>query len=320
MEEASEQGEPEPDAESGEGQAPAPNPWPDKDPAAIETKSFMVGGDVPGGRVAVTIRDGNVAKTGAPDDLFSRVVQAAGNALTDIGSLIKRPYVVRADAFASMTIVFGEPVEESSQLEIPTAPPVWVAAARIGEMIGLDEEQLFEFAVEIGTGAAAYVELTRLVESEGITLDWETRTLEPQRLDPERAARQFKRLTPEPQLRDRTIDVDGLLYRVIYDGKGEGRAGIRLSKASARPPQHRGRLLIVRYESEDIEDQIIHNLIGQSVTATIRITEWTPGTSIVKPELPYPLIEKIVAGGHYDPDELFDEEDEFGPAFRRPTS
>jgi hypothetical protein len=304
--------DPEDRPEPAEAPVPAPQPWPDVDPGAIETKHFMIAGDVPGGQVAVTVSDGPVSQRGAPDDLLARVIQQVGNAINEVGNLIARPLVVRAEAFASMTVVFGEDTGEEAQTQIPYYPPVWRAGETIARLIQTPDEDVFGYARSVGAGAKAYADLAHLVESEGITLDWETRALPPQRLDRQRAARHYRELARPAELRERELEIDGLLYRVIYEGKGHGRAGIRLSKASAVPPRHRGRMVIVRYDQPEIEDAIIHNLIGQPVTATVSIAEATPGTSIVPPDLPWPTVQRIVAGGHYDPEELFDEVDELG--------
>lgn len=266
----------------------------------------MVAGDVPGGDVAVTARDGTIEKSGAPSGLFSDLVKQIGQAIKDVGNLVNPPLVLHANAYASMTIVFGGLPEDEDQTKLPYHA-VWRTSNKIGRLISLEGDELFTYALQVGAGAKSYVELTKLVQSEGIQLDWEVRGMSPQVLTVERAASQYQRLTAPAEIRERTMQVQGLLYRVIYEGQGSGRVGIRLAKGSPVPPRVK-RSAILRYQDAEIEDQVIHNLIGQPVRATLLISEYAPQASLSESDLPRPLIQSIEAIAH--PVELFDAEDD----------
>src|SRR4051794_11614282 len=90
-------------------------------------------------------------------------------------------------------------------------------------------------------------------------LRWEVRDHgRPRTLSAERAGAQYDVLSTPPEERAREMRIDGLLYRAIYDGPGRGRVGIRLSKQSPVPPRHRGRTVIVEYDTPEVEDQVLH--------------------------------------------------------------
>ena len=207
-----------------------------------------------------------------------------------------------------MTIIFGEPVPDDEQVGLPYHA-VWRSAETVARLINLDEDDIFDFAIDVGLGASAYAELARVVEAEGLVLDWEVRGLPSQQLTAERAARQYRRLAKPAEFRERSMTIDGLLYGVTYEGRGHGRARMRLSKGSAQPPRRQGRTVIVEYESKEIEDQIIHNLIGEPVTALVRVAEPAPRTSVLPPEPPFAVVESIARGGNYNMQELFSADD-----------
>jgi len=288
---------------------PAPRPWPTVEPQAIQGKQFMTATDMPGGQLAVTARDGEVQSNGAPSGLFSQLVSHIGDTIRQMGNLATPPLVVGAHAGKSITIVFGEPLPDDAQIGMPYHA-VWRSAETVARLISLDEEQIFDFAIDIGLGATAYADLARVVESEGLTLDWEVKGIPTQRLTADLAARQYQRLSKPAELRERSMTIDGLLYGATYEGKGHGRARMRLSKGSAQPPRRQGRTVIVEYESQEIEDQIIHNLIGEPVIATIRVKEPAPRTSVLRPEPPFAIVDSIERGGNYNMQELFSAEDD----------
>ena len=88
---------------------------------------------------------------------------------------------------------------------------------------------------------------------------------------------------------------------------------MRLSKQSPLPSRHRGRTVIAEYESPEIEEQVLHELLGKPVIADLRVVEYVAMTSALVVKPPYPLIESIKAGRPYEELELFwDEEDELG--------
>src|SRR5437588_145601 len=80
-------------------------------------------------------------------------------------------------------------------------------------------------ALLIGAPVSYYTELAHTVQSEGVTLTWEVRDQEPRLLDPDRARRQYNRLSAPPQTRDRPLTVNGVLYRVITESTREGYRG-----------------------------------------------------------------------------------------------
>jgi hypothetical protein len=184
----------------------------------------------------------------------------------------------------------------------------------IGRLIASTDDELFSVAYGVGRGAAAYAELIRLVEANDITMEWKPRDQPMQRLDPQRAGRQYERLTRQPNVRERPLRIEGLLYRAIMERPGYGTAGIKLSKASPLPPRRKGNNVVVRYQSPAVEQRILHDLLGQMVVATVKIVELDPESrSIVKPELPHALVEQIEASHQPVTDELFDG-DELSPS------
>jgi hypothetical protein len=281
----------------------------------LRDKHFMTADDVPGGLVAVTAGDGPIHSSGAPSDLFSRLTDRVGDAIQQVGNLWTRPLVVGAQARASITIIYGDPIDADDGQDAFSWYPTLQSGLRIASLIDSSGADLFAHALQLGTAAQAYVELTNLVRSEGLHLEWEMLGDRPRQLSHERASQQYEQLSKPPQERRHEMQIDGLLYRAIYDGPGEGRVGIRLSKHSSLPPRHRGRTVIAQYDSVEIEDQILHHLLGQTVFATVNVVEYKPFSSVIQIQPPYPTIERIVPGRSYEPSELiWDEEDELGHA------
>lgn len=307
----------EPD-EPGVGNVPElPDPGRPDDPLSIPDESpyttihpeFSVAGRVPGGEVAVTASNGRIERNGAPSGLFSRLTEQIGTAIQQVGNLFAPPLVVRAEAIQSMTIVFGDPLAAEAQAAFPFHP-TRQGAMRIADLIALDDQDvLFGRALELGAGAQGYAELARLVQAEGLTLDWEPLGRPARRLTPERAAGHWQRLSEPPIQREREMHIDGLLYRVIYDGPGHGRVGIRLSRSSPVPPRHRGRTVVVQYDTPEIEALVLHELIGQPIIAGLRVIENAPFTSVLQLAPPYPIIDHIHLGRPYDPMDLFGDDD-----------
>lgn len=319
-------GQPEPDDASAQpddqpqvqpGQTPTPGPrrLPKVDPEAIETRHYMSAGGATGdSQLAVTASGGEVLDTGAPTGLFSHLVDVVGNAVQGVGHLLVPPVVSRAESTASITIFLTDPVDVAEQLEFP-----YYATARAGQEIGrlmrLNEQELFEAAVRLGSGAEAYVDLMNFVGSAGIDLEWESLGTDPVKITTIQAEHQFGVLAAPPTMRRREMTIEGLLYRVIYEGKGTGRVGIKLSKHSPLPPRRHGRTVIVRYERPEIEDQVIHHLIGQPVRAHILFEEPVPLTSIVSVVGEHPEILQIQSGPSFEPMVLEDGDVDEDPYF-----
>jgi hypothetical protein len=161
-----------------------------------------------------------------------------------------------------------------------------VEAKRVAEIIPLEGDDLFARALLIGAPMAQYGELTHVVQSEGVTLTWAVRDEEPRVLDPDRARRQYTRLSAPPKTMDRPLTVNGVLYRVITESTREGcrgSVGLHLHQWSARPPgESKGKRprIIALYESVEIENRIKDGLVGESVEARLVIRQPVPGTSI----------------------------------------
>lgn len=279
----------------------ARRPWPEVDPNALETKSFMTAHDVRGGLVAVTASQGAVLDIGAPSGFLSKLIKRVGDAIEGVGNLAMPPLVMSAEARASITVVFGDPISEDPQTAIP-----YFATWRASEVIALlmtldDDEVLFNEALALGRGATGYAELVELVQGEGISLQWEPLGVPAQKLDVPRASKQHARLTAPAKMRSRGMTIEGLLYRAIYEDDGRGRVGIKLAQWSAATPRLHGRTAYLRYESTVVEDQILHNLMGKPVRATVRVEEPAPFTSAVATVPPYPVIEAIEEGHSFEP-------------------
>jgi hypothetical protein len=281
--------------------------WPELDPQALKDKQYMKAGGVEGGQVAVTASDGPVGRRGIPSDLFAKLVEQVGHALQNVGNMVAQPLVLDASTTRSMTIVFGDTSIDGAQTELPY-PATLNSGLRIAQLISLEGDELFARAVEIGPRMASYVELAKLVQSEGIALDWEVaaRTV---RLESEKAADQYLRLSEPPEVRHRSLGIDGLLYRVIYEGPGRGRVGIKLSKHSPLPPRRRGHTVVVQYDDKEIEDLVLHQLIGQPVILGVQVAEYAPMTNVFGDPPPHPMIESIKRGTRYEPLELLDDGD-----------
>jgi hypothetical protein len=296
----------EPTPEHGAKAKPERKPWPKVDPSALQTKKFMTAHDITGGQVAVTASDGEVLKEGTPSGLFSRLVEEVGGAIKRVGNMVHPPLVVGARAGASMTIVFGDPIPDEVQTEIRVYP-TWQAAQRIAQMMELDDEQLLiESATRLGAGTAGYVELAELVQAEGISLKWEVLGFPLRTLNVTRAAWQYEQLTRPVEMRKREMMIEGLLYRVIYDGPTQGRAGIKLAPHSPKPLRRRGQVVIVSYDARDVEDLIIHQLIGKSVMATVEVEEPAGTVNLPAGSVPFPVVRKIREGQSFETLEFSD--------------
>jgi hypothetical protein len=299
---------PEPDGEQPEesGDEGKPGSLPKPDPDAKDTIWFMNDNDQ--GDVAVRISDGEVQKRGTPTHLFSQVVDLAGEAIAQVGNLIVPPLVISARAGASMTVVFGEGAVDVERPQLLDRQ-VRRSAEDIGRLIVAENDALFSVALGVGKGAAAYADLARLVQTEGLTLDWKPRGQQVRRLDAARAAWQYEQLTRPPVTRTRPLRIEGLLYRAIMDRPGFGTAGLKLTRESPLPPKARGNSAVVRYETVDVEQRILHELLGQMIVATVSAEEIDPeSTTILKPDLPHAVIEKIEASSRPVTLELFGED------------
>jgi hypothetical protein len=251
----------------------------------------MKAGDVPGGLVAVTGHGGPFQELGAPGDQLAGLIKNAWQALREAGNLAFSPRALAAVPVGSIAVVFGEPPQPPDQLQLPVSP-LWDAASRVARLIPLEGDPLFEAALALGKGAQGYVGLAKLVQTTGITLEWEVRSAPIQVLTPDRAGTQYENLTRAPELRTRTVEVRGLLYRAIFEEHGRGKAALHLAKSSAVPPQARGSFVVMHYTSSDVEELVLHGLLGKFVKATLRIEEPVPNTAI-KPELPAAVLTAI---------------------------
>jgi hypothetical protein len=272
---------------------------PPSDPRDRESMRFVVATDrlseVP---LTVTVDQGRVAKSYAPADLIAALTDKVQALLRDVGGGFPSMFY-GALATQSMTLFFGDPRPEEQQGQLPVEVTL-SHARRIAELIDLEDQELFARALEIGLPAQRYTDLAQFVESEGVTLRWTPRGDATRVLSPERASRQHARLIAEPPHDERSVVVNGVLYRVIADRKDSylGTVGIRLHSWSLRPPARHGvqrRSIIAPYEERSVEEAIKQGLIGESVQAEILIRQPVFGLSI-DPEHVELLVASVAVG------------------------
>jgi hypothetical protein len=278
------------DDESDEGKEGEPAPpgggrLPPHDPDAHETKRFYTALRQRASLV-VTLTGGAVAKQYAPALLVSRFSQAVDLLVRDVGGGVG-PMLYGVVPGNSMELLFGDPLIDSPQGQLPLGA-VREHAMRIANLMESDDpDALFQQALRLGPPAKRYADLARLVESEGVTLTWTPSDSKPVELTPIRAEAHVFALTREPLLSERTKHAHGILYRVFAEPKDDhlGTVGIRLFKWSSRPTG-RNRLLAT-YESPEVGYAIKDGLIGEPVEVTLLIREAMPGTSLeVGPRTP----------------------------------
>lgn len=289
----------EPPAEQSAGDPAAD--WPTIDPKALAEKLYMKAGGVDGGAVAVTASEGPITPHGAPSALFAKLADAVGTTLAEVGNMLGQPLVLAAGATNSMTIVYGEPASDAEQGALPIRTTAQ-SGLHIGNLIDTEEEEeLFGRARQLGRGARSYVELVRLVHTEGIDLKWQVGDRPPQKLTAGKAGLQLRRLTAPPRRHVREMDVDGLLYRAIWEGPGEGRVGLKLSKKSPKPPRRHGGTVVLLFEdNRRIEDLVMHQLLGKSVLVRIEVTEFDIASNVLGEAPPHATILDIEEGARLE--------------------
>lgn len=282
-----------------ESQEPAA-PWPESDPADHEEgKSFAVRAEsLRDALLAVTIRGGEVAAAYAPARVAIGLADRVQALLREIGGGLQ-PMFFGALGEASMTLYFGDPRAETPQGQLPIEATL-DHARRVAELIDLEGDELFAQAVRVGRPAEHYRELVHFILNEGVTVSWTPRGDRPRELTPDRAAVQHKRLIAEPEMSERTLTVNGKLYRVIATPAEErlGTVGIRLHDWSARPPARGAKYqqtILVAYRTREVEDAIRDGLFGQPVAARILIRQPLPGASLDAEDVSLELVE-ISAG------------------------
>jgi hypothetical protein len=292
---------------------PAESGWPELDEQALKGKLYMKAGGVDGGSVAVTASEGPITAQGAPAGLFAKLAEVVGATLAEVGNMVAQPLVLAAGATNSMTIVYGEPASDPDEIALPIRTTLQ-SGVHIGNLIATEEEEeLIGRARQLGRGARSYVDLVRLVHSEGIDLKWQVGQDPPHTLTSVQAGLQLRRLTAPPRRHVREMDVDGLLYRAIWEGPGEGRVGLKLSKHSPKPPRRHGGTVVLLFEEDRrIEDLVMHQLLGQSVVARIEVTEFDIATNVLGEAPPHATIKDIEKGARLDTIDLL--ENAYGPA------
>jgi hypothetical protein len=271
------------DEEASGGEQPAERPprIPDEDPRARERgKRFMTEDDWPDAPLRVTVGDGEVARDYAPADLIGKLAERVSATLKAFGGGFT-PMLYGVAPGGSMTLIFGDPRPEEAQVQLPVENVV-PYAKRIADLIELEEDELYQRALEIGRPTERYSELVQFVQSESVTLRWQVRGERPRVLTPDRAHRQYTRLTAEVPKIDRPLPINGVLYRVIAEQRGEhlGTVGIRLHRWSAVPPGYnKGAKVIAAYERAEVERTIRDGLLNESVEARLLIRTPVPGTS-----------------------------------------
>jgi hypothetical protein len=311
-------GDPAPQGSSraGDAEAGAKRPRiPPPDPKAREEgKVFATakGPDVP---LVVTVSDGSVTKRYAPAELISKVAHAVNSVVKDMAGTGYDAMLFAAQPGNSMRLYFGDPemlASGSHQIHISF---VFEQSIRVASLIELEDDEFFERAVQIGSPAAKYGELAKLVHTERITLKWQPRGERPRVLTPGRAGRQYTRLARPGEPVSHPLTVNGTLYRVIAEPSsrgGLGTVGLRLHSWSALPPKAKkgGRVTGVVYEEPEVEAKIKAGLLGESVQAKLWIRTFQIGTT-VDPEGFELVLGDIAAGPGEDArvgDPMFDDD------------
>ena len=249
---------------------------PDSDLDAYEIKRYMVADQ--DASLKVRVSGGEVQRRYAPArlvgelaDYVAQLVEGFNGGKTMLYGLVPGQ---------SMVLYFGDPRPDDPQEELPITQTK-VAAQLVSELMELEPDELFARALEIGPRIESYDNLARFVVSQGVTLDW-TPAGQPTRvLGPERARQHHHRLNVEPELQEREMTINGVLYRVIEDPVAKrGRIGIGMFNWSPEPPGYKvpGKVLL-DFEGERLQRQI-EGLLGEAVEATIRVRTPRVGSSV----------------------------------------
>jgi hypothetical protein len=253
-------------------------PRPDK----LEDKWFMLGLTRPPA-VAVTVADSEIPRHGARAGITGKILEAIDQLIEALGGGVP-PVLAGAVATNSITIYLDDPTPTDEQTALPVEFTLG-AARRVQSLIDLEDDALFEHALALGPEEAKkYVDFVHLLATNDVSVTWEPRDSKSSVLRADRAIRQYSRLTAEPEMRDRTMTLIGLLYRVIADPtKVEGSLGIKLSKESPQPTVKKKSWVNVFFDRDQLES--IKGLVGEAVEARVRFMEPVPGTGIA-PEQP----------------------------------
>lgn len=281
MEDPAEEPRPDPDDDDVGAQPepgePETTPLPEPDPDAQEIKRFMVGDGL--SSLRVTVSEGRVATNYAPADLIARLQERVAALLRDLGGSLM---FYGAAPEHSMTLYFGDAAAPEAQAKLPVeliAPH----AERVAHLMELDGDDFFAAALQMGSPARQYAEMTKIVQSEGVTLEWAVRDQTPAVLTSERAHRQHARLTARVETTDHELTVNGTLYRVITESTREGyrgSVGIHLYDWSGRPPgDPKRKRILPLYEKEEVERKIKEGLIGEPIEARLLVRRPVLGTS-----------------------------------------
>ena len=263
-----------------EEEQPAPRIPPDDESSFERGKRFFISNPYWAPPVAVSVEEGEVADLYAPGDLVAKLGDRVSTLLKALGGGWV-PMFYGAAPTHSMTLFFGDPRPVGEQRTLPVEN-VLAQAQLVAELIDLDGDELYQRALRIGPPAEKYAELAALIQSEGVTMRWEVRGERPRRLTSDRAFHHHDTLTAEVPKIDRPITVNGVLYRVIAEPRGDhlGSVGIRLHSWSPPPPGYKkgGRVLAV-YEKPEIEEQIRDGLFDESVEARLLVRTPVPGST-----------------------------------------
>jgi len=246
-------------------------------PKKLEDKWFMVGLDRPPA-VAVTVADTEVPSHGARAGITGKILEAIDQLFEAFGGAVP-PVFAGAVATNSITIYLDDPTPTGEQGVLPVEFTL-ITARQVQSLIDVDGDDLFGRAVALAPEQARkYVDFVHLLAANEVGLKWEPRDTPPSELRPERASRQYSRLTVEPEMRERQMTLIGVLYRVIADpSKVEGSLGIKLSKESPQPTLKKKSWVNVFFDREHLES--IKGLVGEAVEARVRFMEPVPGTGI----------------------------------------
>lgn len=253
---------------------------PEPDSIQDEKRFIVENDDEFGPNLRVTVSGGLIEKAYGPAELLGRLVERMATAISAMSGSPTMLY--GAMAGNSMTLIFGDPAPSGEQAQIPLRQTL-SAAHQIAELITLEDDALFQRAVELGgRRIRPYDELAKLVASDGLTLDWHPLDADSVRLSPERAAQQRKRFAEPPEMREWTLAVNGLLYGVLTEAPAkEGSIRIRPHEWSNLPPgASKKGMLRIHYEGPELSAKIKEGLIGEPVEAIVRVMQPRPGSAI----------------------------------------
>lgn len=267
----------EPAEEPAEDVAPPGPRIPDLEGGALETKRFMVAG---GASLRVRAYGADITQQYGPISILTDLAEQVARVLKGFNG--GDPMLFAMIPGHSMDLWLGDPAPEDMQGELIRGQTLGAATA-VAELIELDGTDLMARATDLSTASVrGYDQLAHFVASHGLTIDWQPEEQRPSTLDHERAELQHRLLTAAPPPRDRTMRLNGVLYRLIEDPLTKlGRIGVGLFDWSLGPPGYPKPpcKVIVEFEGGDLHEEI-KRLIGEPVEAEVVVSEPRLGSAV----------------------------------------